>query len=221
MPRRIAFLHTSPVHVETFERLTRTMASDVAIEHVVAEALLVDAQRTGAGDPALVARVHAAMTNAAANGAAIVVCTCSTIGGAAERTPTDGRFAVARIDRAMADRAVALGPRVLVVAALESTLAPTAALIRESAAAMHADVTLESLLVAEAWAHFTRGDRQAYIDAVAAAVRGAAAGHSVVVLAQASMAPAQDLLRDLGVEVLASPALGVERALAYLQGEST
>ena len=35
----------------------------------------------------------------------------------------------------------------------------------------------------------------------------------VVVLAQASMAPAAALLGDLGVEVLSSPALGVAQAL--------
>jgi hypothetical protein len=39
----------------------------------------------------------------------------------------------------------------------------------------------------------------------------------VIVLAQASMAPVAELLRDLRVEVLASPALGVRSALAGLQ----
>lgn len=215
MPNRIAFLHTSPVHVETFDHLARTLAPGIEVDHIVAEDLLADAQRVGANHPALVQRVRDAMAGAAANGAAIVVCTCSTIGGAAERTPAHG-FAVARIDRAMADRAVALGPRILIVAALDSTLEPTAELVRESAAALQTPVTLEPLLVPGAWAHFTRGDRAAYVDAIVAAVRAGAAGFNVVVLAQASMAPAQAHLAGLGIEVLASPVLGVQRALAQL-----
>jgi hypothetical protein len=219
MRPHIAFLHTSPVHVETFGRLVKEFDPTLEIEHVVAEDLLAEAQRVGASDPSLVRRVQDAMVGAASNGAALVVCTCSTIGGAAERTPTGAGFAVARIDRAMADRAVALGPRVLLVAALESTLGPTAELINESAAALRVQVELEPLLVAGAWSHFLRGDRTAYVEAVAAAVRAAASKTNVVVLAQASMAPAVEFLSGLGAEVLASPVLGVRSALAYLRND--
>jgi len=216
MRKHIAFLHTSPVHVETFQRLAKAADPALEVEHVVAEDLLAEAQRVGAKDPGLVQRVQEAMAAAASRGAALVVCTCSTIGGAAERTPATAGFAVARIDRAMADRAVALGPRVLVVAALASTLEPTAELIRESAAALRAEVELDQLLVAGAWPHFLRGDRDAYVATVAAAVRAASARADVVVLAQASMATAAERLGDIGVEVLSSPALGVQSALARL-----
>ena len=217
MQKHVAFLHTSPVHVETFEQLMRTADSHAKVEHVVDEALLVEAQRAGADDPALVVRVQEAMKGAATRGAAVVVCTCSTIGGAAERTPTDGRFAAARIDRAMADRAVELGPRVLVVAALESTLGPTTALIEESAVALGARVELKHLVVQGAWSHFLGGDRVAYIEAIVAAV-SAAALHTldVIVLAQASMSPASEALGGLGVEVLSSPRLGVRNVVARL-----
>jgi len=218
MRRRIAFLHTSPVHVETFERLTRAADPTVEIEHVVAEDLLADAQRVGPNDAALVGRVQQAMAKAASNGAALVVCTCSTIGGSAERTPARGGFGVARIDRAMADRAVELGPRILIVAAVESTLRPTRELVQESAAALRKDVKIEELLVPGAWPHFMSGDHAAYVSAVADAVRPASGRADVVVLAQASMAPAAGLLEDLGVEVLSSPALGVQSALARLNG---
>ena len=121
-----------------------------------------------------------------------------------------------RIDRAMADRAVRLGPRVLVVAALESTLEPTAQLIRESAAAMATQVELKPLLVEGAWAHFLRQDPAAYAEEVARAVRGAVGTCDVVVLAQASMAGAAALLADVDVQVLSSPQLGVQSSLAQL-----
>jgi len=217
MPPHLAFLHTSPVHVATFDELVKAFAPDVRVDHVVDEALLADAQRVGADQPELVARVQAAMAHAARKGASLVVCTCSTIGGAAERTPAAPTFSVARIDRAMADRAVRLGSRILVVAALQSTIEPTVQLIGESAHAAQAKVNVQTLLMAQAWPHFKRGDRTAYVDAVAAAVRDAAPGCHAVVLAQASMAPAADVLRDLGIEVLSSPVLGVRSALARLR----
>jgi hypothetical protein len=216
MQAHIAFLHTSPVHVATFDRLVNEAEPNVRVSHFVAEDLLADAQRLGSDDPALIGRVQAAMAQAAASGATIVVCTCSTIGGAAERMPAGCGFIAARIDRAMADRAVALGPRVLIVAATESTLSPTAALIEDSAKAMQRPVQWQTLLVPGAWAHFTRGDQPAYLQAVTAAVREATAGHDVVVLAQASMAPVADTLGGLAVPVLASPNLGVQRALTQL-----
>jgi len=213
MPKKIAFLHTSPVHIETFERLAKAADPDVQTSHVVAEDLLADAQAVGIHDGGLVERVHQAMTDAASGGAVVVACTCSTIGGLAERASTNGRFQAMRIDRAMADRAVRCGPRILIVATAESTLQPTLALIHESAAALGTKVSIQHLVGADAWAHFMRGDLEAYIDAIVALIRSAPIEADVIVLAQASMAPAAQRLGDLGIEVLSSPTLGVESIL--------
>ncbi len=204
MRQHIAFLHTSPVHIETFERLVRDANSAVKVEHVVAEDLLAEAQRIGPAAPGLVARVQDAMRSAASSGAAIVACTCSTIGGAAERTPTEGRFLAMRIDRAMADRAVKLGPQILIVAALESTLQPTVELIQESASLGGIDVELQLVLARDAWPHFINGNHEAYIQAVVQAVRAVPRTATVVVLAQASMASAAESLHELGVEILSN-----------------
>src|SRR5262249_4995048 len=95
---------------------------------------------------------------------------------------------------------------------------PTRELVQESAAAKRKQVQLEELLVPGAWPYFLKGDRDAYVAAVATAVRSAAARADVVVLAQASSAPAAGLLKELGVEILASPVLGVQSALARLRG---
>jgi hypothetical protein len=216
LSRHVAFLHTSPVHVETFDRLAKAADPALRIDHIVDESLLSDAQRVGVNDAALIRRVHHVMSQAAANGATVVVCTCSTIGSIAERTPSQPGCGFARIDRAMADRAVRLGPRILVVAALRSTLEPTAQLIAESAAALQAEVALQTLWVEGAWPHFERGERSAYIGALVAAVRAAPRHFDAVVLAQASMADAADALHDLGIEVLASPRLGVQALLAAI-----
>ena len=189
----------------------------IRVDHAVHEDLLVDARCLGPMDPDLVRRVHEAMRGAALAGASIVACTCSTIGGSAESMPTSGRFTALRIDRAMADRAVLLGPRILVAAALESTLGPTADLIQESAALRRTRVEIEPLLIDGAWSHFLSGDQVAYARSIADTIREAKRSVDVVVLAQASMAPAARLLADLGVEVLSSPQLGVRSILARVR----
>ncbi len=213
MKTDIVFVHTSPVHVETFEQLVRAEAPETTTKHVVVEQLLCDAQATSADDPDLISRIHRAMIDAASDGASVVVCTCSTIGGAAEHAPTGGKFLAMRVDRPMADLAVTSGARILLVAALESTLAPTTRLLQESADALGRNVEIRSLLVRDAWMHFERGDRDAYVRTVAEAVRQAVDSIDVVILAQASMANASELLADLGVPVLASPRLGVRAAI--------
>jgi hypothetical protein len=218
MTDRIAFLHTAQVHVPGFERLVRELTPEVEAGHLVREDLLREARAAGIDHPALPAKVHDAMREAAAaNGAALVVCTCSTLGGIAERTATGGAFAAQRIDRAMAERAVRMGPRVLVAAALESTLEPTRALVLSAAAQAGVGVRPNALLVAGAWAHFEAGDTARYIEVLADAIRDAARAADVVVLAQASMAPVADELADVGIEVLSSPRLGVAHALATLR----
>lgn len=213
MTTRIAFLHTSPAHVATFNALVQRLAPEAQVTHVVDESLLADARRLGTDDAALVARVHGAMREAAQSGADMVVCTCSTIGSVAEQMPTQGAFLAARIDRAMADAAVRAGQTILVAAVLESTAAPTAELIHDSAAKVGKTVAVDTLLIPEAWPLFERGDLPAYHAAIAAAVRLAARNKDAVVLAQASMAGAADLLGDLGIPVYSSPVLGVQAAI--------
>jgi NAD(P)H-dependent FMN reductase len=213
MRHDISFLHTSPVHVPTFEALVRAAAPGLRVAHVVREDLLADAQTEGVDSPALVARVRQALAQADAR---VVVCSCSTLGGIAEDTPTDGAYRVTRIDRAMADAAVRRGPRVLLVAALASTLQPTAALLQSSAERLGTTVVVETLLVAHAWPHFEAGRPRDYIDAIVEAVARVAAGADSVVLAQASMAPAAALLAERGIPALTSPRLGVQHAIELL-----
>lgn len=215
----VTFLHTSPAHVETFEHLVQTADPRIETTHIVAEDLLSEAQAVGVHDVKLIDRVHNAMIDAASNGSAIVVCTCSTIGGIAERTPTNGGFKALRIDRAMADRAVQSGPNILLVAALESTMLPTMELIQESAATLKTEVNIQRLVVEGAWSHFVRGDREAYISTIVAAIRAVPLKADVIVLAQASMAPAEARLQDSRVEVLSSPALGIRRIVRQLQSD--
>lgn len=217
---RIAFLHTSPVHIGTFTELTDRLSPGTRAAHIVDEDLLRQAREQGHEHPDVVHNVQRAVRAAAAAGARVVACTCSTIGGAAESTPIGHGHVALRIDRAMADQAVRLGPKVLVVAALASTLAPTVNLIEDSARRLALPVEASPLWVCDAWPHFEQGRLTQYLAAIRVAVERecGAVGRwaDVIVLAQASMAPVAPALSHSVVPVLSSPELGVRAALAHL-----
>ncbi len=207
----IGFLHTSPVHVATFDGLIDAVRPEVSTVHLVDEDLLARARTSG--PDAVRAEVEAGLDSLRARGADVVVCTCSTLGGVAELVADDAT--VFRVDRPMARRAVATGSRIGVVAAVESTVVPTEALLADEARRAAADPTYEVVLVEDAWDLFEAGRTEDYLAQIAAAARELADRVDVVVLAQASMAPAAERL-NLAVPVLASPGAAVAHALGLL-----
>ncbi|MET9730974.1 aspartate/glutamate racemase family protein [Streptomyces sp. NPDC006458] len=204
----LALLHTSPVHVPVFDALRDETHPGLELHHMVAEDLLTRARAEG---PDAVAQdVRTLVEVAAGEGAKAVLCTCSTIGAVAESVAASLRVPVLRVDRPMAAAAVAEGPRIVVLAALESTLGPTAALIGEEARRAGRPARVRTVLVEGAWARFEAGDSEAYVRLVADAA-DAVTDADAIVLAQASMAPAQHLATT-SVSVLSSPRPGLTAA---------
>lgn len=206
----LALLHTSPVHVPVFDSLRDEAHPGLELRHHVDAGLLDRARQEG--PEAVAGAVRAVLRRAVAEGARAVVCTCSTIGGVAEAAAAEVGVRVLRVDRPMAAAAVAAGPRVVVLAALESTFAPTTALIEEEARRAGRCVEVRVRLVDGAWPRFEAGDTVGYLRLVAEAA-DAVTGADVIVLAQASMAPARESTRT-AVPVLASPAPGLAAGAA-------
>jgi len=209
----VGLLHTSPVHVETFGALVRSLAPEWAVVTVVDEGLLEAAMHAGIGDRRLALDVERRLAELAASGAELVVCTCSTIGGLAERRAAAAGVPVVRVDRPMAEGAVRAGHRIAVVVAVESTIGPTTSLIESVAADLGSDPEVTVHLVGGAWDRFEAGDHTEYLRRIADAVESLAGDADVIVLAQASMAGAVELV-DVAVPVLCSPRSAVETLLA-------
>jgi hypothetical protein len=201
----LALLHTSHLHVPVFEALRDEYHPGLELRHLVDESLLSRARELG--PEAVADDVRTAVARAAADGAAAVLCTCSTIGAVAEEAASVTGVPVVRGDRPMAAAAVAAGERVVVLATVESTFAPTVELIEEEARRAGRPVTIRTLLVEGAWAHFEAGDTQGCARLVAAEA-DAVTDADAIVLAQGSMAPAQHLVRT-DVPVLSSPRPGL------------
>ncbi|MFE0904959.1 aspartate/glutamate racemase family protein [Streptomyces rochei] len=206
----LALLHTSAVHVPVFDALRDAAQPGLELRHHVAAELLDVARRDGPA--AVTGAVREAVLRAVGEGARAVLCTCSTIGQVAEAVAGDAGVPVLRVDRPMAAAAVAAGSRVVVLAALRSTLAPTAALVEDEARRAGRAVEVRSRLVDGAWERFETGDTEGYLRLVADAA-DAVTDADVIVLAQASMAPAGERA-GAAVPVLASPGPGLAAAAA-------
>lgn len=212
----IAFLHTSNVHVATFDALRDRLAPGLVLHHEVREELLQPDVSGGCCAPNFMSGTRAIVEALAEAPARIVVCTCSTLGPLVEAINEAHGVPVMRIDRPMADQAVRHGGHIAVCAALDSALQATVALVQESAAHSGTQVSLTAHLFDGAWDDFEGGDLGSYYQRIANGLCGAASEADILVLAQASMAPAVTLSSELPVPILSSPESGFQAALAQI-----
>jgi len=214
---KLTLLHTSDLHPPNFNRLGDDLSVDLRASHVVAEDLLERSRAAGTVTDAVYADLRKALETQQEAGVDAVLCTCSTIGDAAEEIGREIGLPTLRIDRALAEAAFEAGPKLLVAACLRSTLDPTEGLFRAIATEKGIVPDITMLLIESAWPFFEKGDIAGFAAEIAASVKIALAGHDAIALAQASMACAEPLLMGLGVPVLSSPLLGLKRGLALAQ----
>lgn len=198
---RLTLIHTAIVHETTFDALRDQIAPGAILEHVTRPEWLDQARRGGVG-PALNARIYQAVRDAKGP----VICTCTTLGPAAERAGAK------RIDRPMMETAARIGGTAVMAYALDSTLVPSGDLFTSVASGQ---AKLRLLDLTAHWGLFESGNSDGFHAALAKAIRAdlESAGADSVILAQASMAGAAAYLDDLGIPVLASPELALRDGL--------
>lgn len=213
----LAFLHTAALHVPVFEGIARALAPSIVTQHSVREDLLARAFADGGVTDWTRDATQAEVRGLIVEGAHVVLCTCSTLGRAAEGTTAIKNARVVRVDRVMAERAVAAQKPILLVAAIPTAMETAIALLDEiETVAGERRAARRYLLCSAAWAHFLAGDHAAYAKALAQQVSQSARAGEVVMLAQASMAPATPLIDRSDIEILTSPEIGVRAALSLL-----
>lgn len=201
----LTLLHTSHAHCPTFAALRDRLAPDAELIQLVREDFLARA-RGGIGP-----ELEAEITDTIQGIEGPVVCTCTTIGEVARNA------GALRIDQPLMQAAARSGGPILMAYCLDSTWAPSLALLEEALEESGTPQKVHPLLLAEYWPLFEAGETDAFAAVIAAAIRESmkiTPGLACVVLAQASMAGAAPLLADLGVPVLASPELAFSAGLA-------
>ncbi|KRB58853.1 Asp/Glu racemase [Rhizobium sp. Root708] len=215
---RIACLHTADSNIAVFEAAAREIGlSKDVLSHAVRADLLAGAERAG-GLTDDIARETASVLRSLGQTADAVVLTCSTLGPSVDEPERTMSVPTLRVDAALAEQAVQVGGRIVVLCAVETTLEPTARLFAAAVAATQ--TPFEVRLVPGAWDLFKTGDRDGYLSAIAEAADAAyREGATIVALAQASMAGAADLVKG-GPRPLSSPAAGLAAAVEMVLREA-
>ena len=209
----LVMVHTVAGLAAVFDELRAELGPDVPVRHVVQSALLNDAIDAGGLTDEIRARTCAALLEAAA-GARLVLCTCSTVGPGADDAAAEAGVPILRIDRPMAEAAVAAGQRITVAATLATTIGPTVDLVADAARRAGKAVETRSVVFAEARARLVAGDAEGHERIIAEGLHAAATSADAIVLAQASMTPALARCADIRVPLLTSPRSGLEAAIA-------
>jgi Asp/Glu/hydantoin racemase len=222
MSSKLAFLHTSHVLIPMFAGLAKDLLPEFEVFHMTDESLIrntIAAQRL---TPVTVRRLSAMIGSASEGGASAVMVTCSSIGPAVEFARSLYEFPIFRIDEAMAETAASTGHRIGVAATLRTTLEPTLALLRDTAARMKKEVELVPALFEGAFEAVLAGDTARHDTLVVNGLTGLRERSDVVVLAQASMARVlSQLPPNEGCPILSSPELAVRRMRKVLFEQST
>jgi Asp/Glu/hydantoin racemase len=210
--KKLGLIHTSATLVPVFGQLCKDKLPGVETFNIADDSLVKGIMEAGGLTAQISRRVAGYLESAELAGADYILVTCSSIGPAVEAGAKLTGVPVLRVDQPMADRAIAMGGRIGVIATLRTTLEPTADLIRRRAAIEAKKVELTSRLVEGAFDALMSGDPAKHDVMVAAALKKLSKQVDVIVLAQASMARVVDSLapEDRRVPILASPGIAVD-----------
>lgn len=208
--KTVAVVHTGPATVQPIKEQFQELMPEVKVVNIVDDSLLKDVIEAGRLTDAVSGRLLIYMQVGEQMGAAAILNACSSVGEAA--TAARGRLSipVVKIDETMAERAVAAGPRIGVVATVRTTLEPTVRLIRAKALAAGKPIEVSEALADGGFQALLDGRTDEHDMLVRHTILSLVDKVDVIVLAQASMARLVPSLGDLRVPVLSSPRSGVE-----------
>ena len=216
--KEIALLHTVRTVVDTFgPALTEYLGGDVKLYNQWDEFLAVNPNEVGEFTLANKNRLFLDLKAAEMTGADLILVTCSTLTPHLNAIRKFVGTPIVAIDDAMTKKAVACGEKILVLATAESTVQGTVDKVYEDAAAAGKKVTVESMVVTEAFFAMKANDMETHDRLVRLAVKDLK-GYDCVVLAQASMAHLKSYIQgSTGITTLSSPRLCMEQVKEMLE----
>lgn len=209
----IAVLHTARSTVPMLTRMIESTCPDGTVYNWLDDSILPMLME----DPGRIDYVYEKMLFygqcAQRQGAKVILNACSSVGEFQEYAAGRLDIPVVRIDDAVTDLLAGRYQSVGVLATLETTLKPSAAVLKKKKE--HMDLSFQ--VVEGAWAAGLAGDKEKQNRLIAEAIEDFLGEKEAVFLAQASMAEAAGLLEEkLRSRVYTSPELAVASLQKYL-----
>jgi Asp/Glu/hydantoin racemase len=214
----VALIHAVQPAMPPMKEALSEQLPEVKVLNMLDEGLLSEVERYGGLAPQAVDRLATDVGLAIEAGASAVLLTCNAytpvVGDIQARFPS---VPVLAVDQVMVDQAVAQATRIGVLATVPAGLEQQSESLRRAAEAAGKPIQLVPSLHPEAMAALQRGDPETHDRILLDALPELARQAEVVLLAQASMARlAAKIPPDLGVPVLTSPVLAVEKLRSIL-----
>jgi Asp/Glu/hydantoin racemase len=221
MNKTLALIHTSFVFLNVETSLMKMLSEampNVRLVNIVDDSLLADVLKEGKVTPAITRRMCHYVLAAEQTGAQAILSLCSTMGDTIDVTRKLVSIPIMKIDEAMAEKAVAEGEKIGVLATVSTTLDPTIRLIHSKGGDINKQVKTERLLCEGAFEILMSGDNAKHDQMVMEKASSSANRVDVFVLAQASMARLESQIsQKVGKPVFSSPRLCVERVKQMLE----
>ncbi len=219
VPMRIGLIHTSDVLVPLFQQLCNELLPNVETVNISDDSLIKETMAIGRLTDSVSMWLQGHIRNAQQAGVDAIMVTCSSLGPAVEASAEYARVPLIRVDRAMADAAVALASRIGVIATVATTLRPTVELIERCAMAVGKPVQISTRLCDGALEMLLAGNLDQHDQLVMEKLVDLASTVDVVVLAQASMTRIISSLPENAckIPILSSPRLAIESLAKQIQ----
>ena len=211
--KTLVLIHTLPPLIEVFDRLTAQILPGVQVKHILDEPLLEAIRRRGRVAEEDAERLFSHARQAEQIRAQAVLVTCSTTSPLVDQIQARLAIPIFKIDQAMLEQAVQLGPHIGVIATNRTTLAPTRQMLLAQAAKSGKHIEYEEHYVEGALDALLKGQAELHDRLVQQAIAQVRLTLDVVVLAQASMARVLEngAIPAEGAPVLSSPYLALEQ----------
>jgi len=201
----IAFLHTSNIHIDKFEKLVRKFNSDVTIKHFVNADLLNYALKNGKTDIKSFQKEVFKIKNENPD---LIICTCSTYGKECDKTKD-----VERIDEPIVKFLVSNYTKIGLAYTANSTKEVSKNLILNMAKKRNKDIEIINCNCCSSWKHYETNDFENYAKSIAKKIESIENDVEAIFLAQASMEDSKGYLKDFSKKIYSSPEFGVKEYL--------
>ena len=188
--------------------------------NIIDDSLLDEVKKNGTLTPAILSRMCQYVQIADKLAPDLIFNQCSSVGEAFDLAKQCTSRKTLKIDEAMAEKAVALGMKIGVIATVASTMLPSCNLVKTKAEEVGKKVEVREYLVDGALDILMKEKNvEKHNQLVLDQIQKAAEENDVVVLAQGSMTSLLPYLDGIAKPVLTSPRLAIERIKQILEGE--
>lgn len=209
--RKITILHTVKSVCNSFEQqLAKEIRKGIEVTNILDEFLVTNAKAKGFFAAENKQKLYLDLLSASLEKPDLIVVTCSSLTPYVIELRDSFDIPIITIDERMYANTVLIGSRIAVMATAPTTVEPTVTGIRKAAESAGKVVEVEAFLEEAAMDLLKKGDVKGHDVKLAEKARELK-DFDVIVLAQASMASAADLIKGCtGVKVITSPGSCIE-----------